>query len=91
MLMIPIILLCVVIGIKCSLLTQAIFLVCIFIGIMTLIVREGDLQDIFVAGIIVWIMMLSIVGIGIGDIYYYNTYYTGNQTLWGLLSWLWKP
>jgi hypothetical protein len=36
-------------------------------------------------------MMLSIVGIGIGDIYYYNTYYTGNQTLWGLLSWLWKP
>jgi Mn2+/Fe2+ NRAMP family transporter len=90
MLMIPIIVLCIVIGIKFSLMTQGIFLLFLF-GLMVSLCKKDDLRDMFVAGMIAWILMLAIVGIGIGDIYYYNTYYNGNETIWSILSWLWKP
>lgn len=89
MLMIPIILLCIIAGIKLSLSFQAVMVVGLFVLIVSLC--KKDLQDIFVAGLIAWCLMLIVVGLGIGDIYYYNTYYTGTETVWSVLSWFWKP
>lgn len=77
------------VGLKCTLFAQAITLILFAILLFGMAGKEA--QDVFVVAILVWILMLAAIGVMAGNIYFYNDYYHGPQTIWSVFSWFFKP
>lgn len=87
---IPVILaVCALIGLKCSLLGQFVVLACFIIFFVTMFRR--DMSDSFVVALTVLMVFWIVLGMGLGDLYYYCNYYDGTTHISDVLSWFVKP
>ena len=76
------------IGLKCVLITQLMVLILFVAALTFMLAKElGELAAVF----IVWLTVVLVIGMGVGDIVFYTAYYHGTTSISDFMGWFVKP